>query len=164
MGIVRRIRAAGDCDTLRRLHQRARAFLLEQLGSTVSVDWLARYARLLNESIGGRVLHLAGAEEQGACWCFYGAAGRGEALTPVAPQMAMIAAGRSRASGGAASASVSGDAGAMRVRAAAGKGRRGDCVRDAGGVGGAIRRVDRGSGAERDFAGAAVLRPAARVG
>ena len=67
--------------------------MLAQLGSTVSVDWLARYGRLLNESIGGRVLQLAGVKEQGACWCFHGTAGRGESMTPVTPQMAIIADG-----------------------------------------------------------------------
>jgi CBS domain-containing protein len=56
------------------------------------VDWLARYARLLDESIVGRVLNLAGVRDEGMCWCFHGASGRGESMTPATPQIVVIAA------------------------------------------------------------------------
>lgn len=94
VAITGAIRVAADPDSLRRLNQRARRFLLDQLRSPASVEWLANLALLVDGAIVRRAIELSGAVRGGLCWCFYGAAGRGESLTPVMPQLALISEGR----------------------------------------------------------------------
>jgi CBS domain-containing protein len=90
LAILRAIPYAPDTAGLRRLHQRARAFLLEQLVTPASVDWLARLAYHFDAAILKRVLELLGLIDTDSCWCFFGASGRGESLAPAAPQIAVI--------------------------------------------------------------------------
>jgi CBS domain-containing protein len=90
--IVRSIRAARTTAELRALNRRARAFTLEHLTDATSVDWLARLAHMVDVAIVMRVLELAGLAHPALCWCLSGAAGRGESLTAIAPQLVAIAA------------------------------------------------------------------------
>jgi CBS domain-containing protein len=89
--IVRGIRAARTTAELRALNRRARAFTLEHLTDARSVEWLARLAHMVDVAIVTRVLALAGVDHGTVCWCMSGAAGRGESLTAVAPQIVAIA-------------------------------------------------------------------------
>jgi CBS domain-containing protein len=88
--ITAAIRTASGPDVLRRLNQRARAFLLGQLDSPASVEWLAGYAHIVDTAIVRRAIELVRAGGDDFCWCFYGAAGRAESLTPVMPQVALV--------------------------------------------------------------------------
>jgi CBS domain-containing protein len=90
--IVRGIRAARTTAELRVLNRRARAFTLEHLTEAAAVEWLAKLAHMVDVAIVTRVLALAGLEHIAVCWCMTGAAGRGESLTAVAPQLVAIAA------------------------------------------------------------------------
>jgi CBS domain-containing protein len=89
--IVRGIRAAASTAELRALNRRARAFTLEYLTDASAVEWLARLAHMVDAAIVTRVLALAGLEQAGVCWCMSGAAGRGESLPGIAPQLVAIA-------------------------------------------------------------------------
>lgn len=91
-GIVRLIRGAADTAELRRLNVRVRGFLKEQLRSAAQVEWMSRYAQVVDGAIVRRVMELCDADMERTCWCFHGAAGRGESLTAVAPAIAMIGA------------------------------------------------------------------------
>jgi len=88
--ILNEIARASDRDALRRLHLRARAFVLAQLTEPSTVDWLARFAERINVAIGRRLSALAGDVHADWSWCFYGAAGRCEALSAVQPSMTII--------------------------------------------------------------------------
>lgn len=89
-GIVRWIRGAQDTAGLKRLNRRVRGYLKEEMRSAVSVEWMSRYAQIVDGAILQRVVELCGADMERTCWCFYGAAGRGESLTAMAPEIAMI--------------------------------------------------------------------------
>lgn len=54
------------------------------------MDWLATFADLINRRIVERLLQLSGNHEPKLLSCFYGAAGRRELLTCVAPSIAII--------------------------------------------------------------------------
>jgi CBS domain-containing protein len=89
--ILRDIPHAHDTASLRRLAQRSRAFALDQLRSPGALDWLARFVNRIDMSVLRRVLDLTGAAARvDGCWVFYGAAGRGELLSAVMPQIAVI--------------------------------------------------------------------------
>jgi CBS domain-containing protein len=88
--IVRQCRTAADIPSLRALNTRARAFLLAQLASASGVDWLARFASLVDDAILTRAIVLAGAEATDACWCVGGATGRRESLTTRAPTVMAV--------------------------------------------------------------------------
>ena len=88
--ILRDIRLATSTLQLRAVNQRARALILRYLTGAASVDWLARFASLVDVSIVKRLIALGGQETASSCWCFCGAAGRGESLTMHAPQLVLI--------------------------------------------------------------------------
>jgi CBS domain-containing protein len=90
------IEHATSHEALRALNQRARTLLLEQATSPSAVDWLTRLAMLVDTSIVGRVLALAGLrwEDDGRghdmAWFLFGSCGRGESVTPRLPQIGLI--------------------------------------------------------------------------
>jgi CBS domain-containing protein len=88
VAILREIGFAVDASALNTLNQRARAWMLDQLAVVSSLDWLARFADLVNRGILARLLELSA--ENGHLWCFYDAAGRQELLTSVAPRVALV--------------------------------------------------------------------------
>jgi CBS domain-containing protein len=63
---------------------------MDQLETASAVDWLTRYADLVDTAIVKRVLRLTGADVASSCWCFHGASGRGESLTQAAPPIGVI--------------------------------------------------------------------------
>lgn len=93
VSVLREVRRASGVLELRALNHRARAIALEYLTSARSVDWLARFTRLVDEAILARLVLLSGGSDHDAfCWCFCGSAGRGESLTRLAPEVVLIAA------------------------------------------------------------------------
>jgi CBS domain-containing protein len=91
VAILREIRRASGTAALRALNHRARAFALHYLDSARSVDWLARFTTLVDESIVARVIVLSGMRDSGACWAFCGSSGRGESVTRSMPELVLIA-------------------------------------------------------------------------
>ena len=93
VSILRAIRDASGTPELRALNHRARAFALHYLDSAHSVDWLARFTTLVDESIATRVVALAGIPDSDAsCWAFSGSSGRGESLTRLMPELTLMTA------------------------------------------------------------------------
>jgi CBS domain-containing protein len=90
LAVLLEIAHASGVDALRLLHQRARAFLLDQLTEPSAVDWLAAYADRINISVAKRLTELAGNANDQWTWCFWGAAGRCELLVPAEPEIALI--------------------------------------------------------------------------
>jgi CBS domain-containing protein len=91
--LLRDIRGASGTAELRALNHRARAFVLRHLDSARSVDWLARFATLVDESIATRVVALAAPADSDAwCWAFSGSSGRGESMTRLMPELAVMTA------------------------------------------------------------------------
>lgn len=88
--ILRGIRTATSTAELRALNRRARAFMLEYLTDASAVDWLAKLAYSVDVALVTRVIELTGREQARACWCVSGAAGRGESLPGIAPQLVVI--------------------------------------------------------------------------
>ena len=91
LDILATIDAATGTAALARQRARAEAFVLGQLVNARSVDWLARFSHQVHLHVLRRLLSTAPAE---VCWCFLGAAGRGELVTPMAPVLAAITPGR----------------------------------------------------------------------
>lgn len=89
--ILREIRRAPDLQALLQLNHRARALILRYLTSASAVAWASRFASLTDVAVVSRVIALEGEPATPACWCFCGAAGRGESLTRHAPQLVLIA-------------------------------------------------------------------------
>ena len=88
--IFREIPLATNTRELGELNHRARALALRYLTSASSVTWLARFMCLIDVHVVQRLIALADATTAPACWCFCGAAGRGESLTRHAPQLVVI--------------------------------------------------------------------------
>ena len=88
--LLQEIAHASGIEVLRTLHLRARALLLTQLTEPSAVDWLAMLADRINICVGKRLTELAGNTDENWSWCFWGAAGRCELLTPVEPQIALL--------------------------------------------------------------------------
>ena len=88
--ILREIAIAPRIESLRTVHERARAWILDNLAAPSALDWLASFADLANRRILERLLHLTGNNQPEQLWCFYGAAGRQELLTSVGPRIAVI--------------------------------------------------------------------------
>lgn len=84
------MRGASSTGELRALNQRARAFVLQQLTSAASADWLARFAYVVDAAILIRVAGLVGIDQSTASWCFGGSSGRGESLTALAPALMAV--------------------------------------------------------------------------
>ncbi len=87
-----RIATADSTATLHHHHTSARAFLLDHATAVASVSWMAEWAGEFDRQVLRRLLALSGIETQGYCWCFTGAAGRGEKLTAGLPGLALIVA------------------------------------------------------------------------
>ena len=91
VSMLRDVHRASNPAQLRALNHRARALALEYLDSARSVDWIARFTTLVDESIVMRALALARAADSGAsCWAFGGSSGRRESLTRLAPELVLI--------------------------------------------------------------------------
>ena len=89
--ILSEISAAQNTPTLRQLNQRARSLTVRYLTSAASSAWLSRFTSAVDKAILKRNVELAGAADLRVCWCFCGAAGRGESITRLAPHVALIA-------------------------------------------------------------------------
>lgn len=89
--IVQQITSAPTIRALHSLHERARAWMLENL-TLAALDWLSSFADLINRRIVVRLLQLSGNYRPDLLLCFYGAAGRQELLTKVAPCIAVVGA------------------------------------------------------------------------
>ncbi len=92
VSMLRDVQRASTPAQLRALNHRARAFALEYLDSARSVDWIARFTTLVDESIVMRALALvhAAADAGASCWAFGGSSGRRESLTRLAPELVLI--------------------------------------------------------------------------
>jgi len=91
VSVLREVGLARNLDDLRALNQRARAFALQHLSGTTSLDWLVRFAHATDVSIVRRIIALTNEQRAlSACWCFCGPAGREESLTLAAPWPVMI--------------------------------------------------------------------------
>jgi CBS domain-containing protein len=88
--ILDAIRKAVDVRDLRELNRRARSFVLQYLADAASSEWLAAFTSSVDANIIRRIISFAGAGKLRAAWCFCGAAGRGESLTSLAPQVVVI--------------------------------------------------------------------------
>jgi len=90
--ILQEIALAPRVERLRALHERARAWILDNLVAASALDWLGSFADLVNRRILERLLQFSGNNHPEQLWCFYGGAGRQELLTSVAPGIAVIGA------------------------------------------------------------------------
>ena len=90
LAFLHEIAQASDIEVLRMLHLRARAFLLAHLTEPSAVDWLAALGDRINICLVKRLIELAGNASAKWIWCFWGAAGRGELLAPVEPEIALL--------------------------------------------------------------------------
>lgn len=90
LAILAEISAAPSLAALCVLNARARAWLLAQLTEPPALDWLAAWAAAANRRLLERLLAITGEDRRSALYCFYGAAGREELLTGVAPQVAIV--------------------------------------------------------------------------
>jgi CBS domain-containing protein len=88
--ILQEISHARDIYSLRQLNQRARSLIHHYLTNAGASDWLALFSSNIDTKIIRRIIAMTGADEIKACWCFCGAAGRGESVTRLAPQIVMI--------------------------------------------------------------------------
>jgi CBS domain-containing protein len=88
--ILREIQRTVDPDVLRKLNERARAFVLRHVTNASSSEWLGGFTFSVDASIVRRNIAKAVPHELRACWCFCGPSGRGESLTKLAPQLVMI--------------------------------------------------------------------------
>jgi CBS domain-containing protein len=95
LGLLREIEHTKTLSGLAALNQRARAFLLQQLATPSSIDWLSQLAHRLDRRLFARVLDLLGlpctSPDGGRefCWFFYGASGRAESMTALVPQVGL---------------------------------------------------------------------------
>jgi CBS domain-containing protein len=103
--LLREIAHAPSLAALASLNQRARGFLLQQLMTPHSVDWLSQLAHRLDAHIFERVIGLLGLPHDGRaagqefCWFFFGASGRAESMTALVPQIGLVFGDRSRERG-----------------------------------------------------------------
>jgi CBS domain-containing protein len=88
--IFREIGLATHTRELGELNHRSRALALRYLTSASSVSWLAQFMFQIDVHVVRRLIALADETVAPACWCFCGAAGRGESLTRHAPQLVVI--------------------------------------------------------------------------
>jgi CBS domain-containing protein len=92
--LVQRVAAAPDAVSLQVLHQRFRALFASLLSEPAAVSWLGKLAGEFNVAMLRRLLKLVNAEHDldaiDHCWCFYGAGGREELLTPVVSRLALV--------------------------------------------------------------------------
>lgn len=96
LGLLRSIDHAASLSALAELNHRARLFLLQELKTPAAVDWLSLLAHRFDTRILARILHLltlpGRTPRDGICWFLYGASGRAESMTPLAPQVGLVVA------------------------------------------------------------------------
>jgi CBS domain-containing protein len=88
--ILLAIPKATSTEALRRLQQRARAFALDRLVTPSAVEWLAEFLHRIDVAILRRLVVLQPPPSPDYCWSFFGAAGRGELLTPICARSMVI--------------------------------------------------------------------------
>jgi CBS domain-containing protein len=88
--ILQEIAVAPRVESLRALNERARAWILDSLAAPSALDWLGSFSDLVNRRMVERLLQFTGNNHSESLWCFYGAAGRQELLTSMAPGIAVI--------------------------------------------------------------------------
>jgi CBS domain-containing protein len=94
--LLREIAHATSLKALAALNQRARGFLLQQLTTPSSVDWLSKLAHRFDARLFARVIGLLGLPVEGLepgrefCWFFFGASGRAESMTALVPQVGLV--------------------------------------------------------------------------
>jgi CBS domain-containing protein len=91
VSIVRDMRVATTPAALQAILARSRALTLRHLSDSTSVEWLERFASLTDATVVRRLIALDGHDDDAACWCFCGTAGRGESFTAHAPELLVIA-------------------------------------------------------------------------
>jgi CBS domain-containing protein len=94
LGLLRGIDHASSFSALAELNHRARLFLLQELKTPAAVDWLSVLAHRFDTRILARILDLltlpGRTPRDGVCWFLYGASGRAESMTPLAPQVGLV--------------------------------------------------------------------------
>lgn len=100
--LIREIAHAASVEVVREHHHRARAFLLSQLEEPSASAWLASLSDRIAIAVVKRLTELGGIAHPDWTWCFWGAAGRREALAPVEPALAIIRRDSADASSGLA--------------------------------------------------------------
>jgi CBS domain-containing protein len=88
--ILRAIDASASVAQLARLRARAELLVLSQLVNARSVEWLARFSHRVHQRILRRLIAQELPTATEICWCFLGAAGRAELVTPMAPVLAAV--------------------------------------------------------------------------
>lgn len=88
--ILRAIPTAASEAVLQNLQQRARAFVLERLGTPSAVEWLAEFLHRADVAILQRLAALHPPPASGYCWSYYGAAGRAELLSPLCARSMLV--------------------------------------------------------------------------
>ncbi|MCX6594034.1 MAG: cyclic nucleotide-binding domain-containing protein [Acidobacteria bacterium] len=94
LDILRAIDMCPGVPELAQLRAQAEAFVAGQLLNAQSVAWLAQLGHRVHQRILRRLLQVLPATPCELCWCFLGAAGRGELVTPMAPVLAVVTADR----------------------------------------------------------------------
>jgi CBS domain-containing protein len=90
LDLLREIRRAGTVEELRGLNHRCRTFVLDQLTSAGSVDWVSEFAHRVDVEIVTRIIDFADPGTIAGCWCFAGSSGRAESLTMLVPHLLLI--------------------------------------------------------------------------
>ncbi len=90
--ILLAIPKAGSTEVLRRLQQRARAFTLDRLTAPSAVEWLAEFLHRVDVAVLQRLAILQPPPPGDYCWSYFGAAGRGELLSPLCARSMLIVA------------------------------------------------------------------------
>jgi CBS domain-containing protein len=99
MLLVAETQTAETVADLAHLRSRTEAFVSEGLAGPSTVEWFSQMIAEINEAVLERVVELAEAEmvragwstpNLGSCWLFFDQAGRGELLTPVAPDLGVV--------------------------------------------------------------------------
>ncbi len=88
--ILQAIPKASSMDELRHLQQRARTFVLERLITPSAVEWLGDFLHRADVAILQRLAALVPPPAGEYCWSYYGAAGRGELLSPLSARSMLL--------------------------------------------------------------------------
>ena len=88
--ILLAIPRAASTEALRRLQQRARAFALDRLTAPSAVEWLAEFLHRVDVAVVQRLAVLMPPPSSDYCWSYFGAAGRGELLSPLCARSLVI--------------------------------------------------------------------------
>ena len=91
--LIRRTRHAGSLEELALLRERVYAFVETYLLDASAVEWFCEFVSHYLTAVTARILELCSAPAETAlpyCWMFFGAAARGELLTPTIPLGAIV--------------------------------------------------------------------------